>query len=225
MAATASFLDVDICLVLDRSSSMKLSTLSLDGLMSGSDPRFCDVPWPDSRWVALQDAIASFLGHLTSTIAIEHCALVTFSSDFTSSCGETNQEATVDQALGSNLTLVNQAMSARTNMVWNGMTNIDAGIRVGRGVLTGAGSRTYAEKIMIVLTDGVFTGANPITEAVAAANDGITVHTITYGAGANQPDMQAVAAAANGDHYHAPSASALMDVFRDISGSISVLTQ
>ena len=41
---TASFLDVDICLVLDRSSSMKLSVSDTAGYMATSDPRFCQPP-------------------------------------------------------------------------------------------------------------------------------------------------------------------------------------
>ena len=41
----ASFVDVDICFVLDRSSSMKLAVSSTATGMSSSDERFCDPPW------------------------------------------------------------------------------------------------------------------------------------------------------------------------------------
>ena len=78
---------------------------------------------------------------------------------------------------------------------------------------------------MVVLTDGVYTGADPIAEATLAAGDGIIVHTITFSDGANQTDMQAVAQAGGGVHYHAPDPTALNDVFIQISGSIAILTK
>jgi hypothetical protein len=43
--ATASFLNVDICLVLDRSTSMK-EGITEDGSMYTSDRRFCRAPFP-----------------------------------------------------------------------------------------------------------------------------------------------------------------------------------
>jgi Ca-activated chloride channel homolog len=44
--ATASFLNVDICLVLDRSTSMKLNADSSESGMFTNDPRFCTGPLP-----------------------------------------------------------------------------------------------------------------------------------------------------------------------------------
>ena len=92
-------------------------------------------------------------------------------------------------------------------------------------MLTGGMARPWAEKIMIVFTDGVYTGANPVPEAAAADAQGITVHTITFSQGANETDMQAVAAAANGRHYHAPDAATLNAVFRELAGTITILTE
>ena len=54
LSATCSFLDVDICLVLDRSSSMKLFNSETAGFMDSSDSRFCEAPHADSRWVSLE---------------------------------------------------------------------------------------------------------------------------------------------------------------------------
>lgn len=225
ISATASFLNVDICLVLDRSSSMKLSTADTEGLMTTTDPRFCEAPYADSRWVALENAVGLFTAQLSATLATEHVALVTFASDYTSSCGETSTDASLDQDLNADVTLTSQAMAGRSNTVWNGATDIDSAISLARSTLTGAQSRANAEKIMIVLTDGVYTGDDPVPEATLAGTDGIIIHTITFGDGANQPDMQAVAQEGNGQHFHAPDAAALDDVFTQISGSISILTQ
>ena len=78
---------------------------------------------------------------------------------------------------------------------------------------------------MVVFTDGAYTEDDPVPYAAAAGADGIIVHTITFGSGANQADMQAVAAAGYGQHYHAPDAAALSDVFLQIAGSLAVLTE
>ena len=225
LSASAVTLDVDIGLVLDRSSSMKLATNDTTGLMSTSNPRFCQPPFADSRWVALENSVNLFLGHLSATLATEHLGLVTFGSNYTSSCGEVNAEATIDQNLDGNLNSITLAMAGRSSTVWNGATNIDAGISLGRNMLTGALARQFATKVMIVFTDGVYTGPNPVPEAVLAANDDIIVHTITFSNGANQVDMQAVADAGNGEHYHAPDQAALNTVFEQISASITLLTE
>jgi len=225
-SASASFVDVDICLVLDRSSSMKLATTDTAGGMSASDPRICDPPHADSRWVALDAAVDVFVAQLNTSLADEQVAVVTFGSGDFSPCGETNTDTSVDQPLTSNLNFVNTAMTARSSSVWNGNTMIKEGIAAGRSELTGANARAVAEKVMIVLTDGVYTSGDPTPEAGDAYTvDGITVHTITFSAGANQTDMQAVAVAGHGQHYHAPDAATLSDVFYELAGAITVLTE
>ena len=60
-------LDRDICLVVDRSSSMKLYLTDTAPVMSGSDPRFCQPPDPVlSRWAALNSAIDVFIAELAN---------------------------------------------------------------------------------------------------------------------------------------------------------------
>ena len=98
-------------------------------------------------------------------------------------------------------------------------------LAVGVSVLTGLNARQYATKVMIVLTDGVYTHADPVPQAVAANAEKIFVHTITFGTGANQADMEAVAQAGSGNHFHAPDADALEDVFKQVAGSIAILTE
>jgi hypothetical protein len=224
ISSTATFLDVDICLVLDRSSSMKLSTSSTAGYLSRSDPRTCQAPWADSRWVALANAVEIFVDEIEQSPADEHLALVTFASDDYAPCGETNTEASLDQDLTVDTELISDAMDARTASIWNGNTNIDSGMILARATLTGPSARPLANKIMIVFTDGVYTGADPVPEGAAAAAMGITVHTITFSNGANQAHMQAVATAGHGQHYHAPDPAALEAIFRELAGTITILT-
>jgi hypothetical protein len=97
-----------------------------------------------------------------------------------------------------------------------------------RTELTGGNGRPTAQKIMVVLTDGAYTnGIHPEGVAASAAADGIRVHTITFGAcpATVIADMQETAAAGSGNHYHAPDAATLNDVFSEIAGSIAILTQ
>jgi hypothetical protein len=42
---------------------MKLAVSDPATGMGGGDPRNCDVPWPDSRWMALDTAIAGGGNH------------------------------------------------------------------------------------------------------------------------------------------------------------------
>ena len=54
----AAFLDTDICLVLDRSGSMKTPVIQGDTY----DPNYYNLPpAPNSRWSALNDAVTLFL--------------------------------------------------------------------------------------------------------------------------------------------------------------------
>ena len=81
---------------------------------------------------------------------------------------------------------------------------------------------------MVVLTDGAYTnGVHPENEAALAAADDIQVHTITFGACPTSViiDMQDTALAGGGYHYHAPDAATLNEVFSEIAGSISILTE
>ena len=151
---------------------------------------------------------------------------LTFSSDDYEPCGEENIEATIDQNLTSDVNAASAAIGTRANTIWNGMTNIDAGIRMGTDVLTDPNQgRPFAEKVMIVFTDGVYTGDDPVPDAQAAGDEGIRVMTVTFGNGANQDDMADVANAADGNHYHAPDADALTAIFEDLAAFLSVLTQ
>jgi Mg-chelatase subunit ChlD len=140
----------------------------------------------------------------------------------------TNKASSRDCELSDHCGAVVAAMDAITNTPFNGMTNISAGINAGIGVLTnGATARPFAEKVMVLFTDGRYNeGAKPSDTAAAAAAQRITIHTVTFGEGANQTDMQAVAAATGGEHHHAPSASSLKDIFYEIGASMpTILTE
>ncbi len=214
--------DRDVCIVVDRSSSMKLSVNATAQTMSTSDSRFCATPFNDSRWMALVGAVQIFNDTLDLTPQTEFVGLVSYASDY-SSCGVSNTDADINQTLTGNTALIASAMNGISATKFNGNTNIAAGIDHGITALTDANSRPFARKTMILMTDGHRTaGGDPVISAAAAADENIIIHTITYGAGANQGDMQAVANATGGRSYHAPDEASLENIFRELALSISV---
>lgn len=229
LAATASFLNVDICLVLDRSTSMKLDDDSSQQGMYVSDPRFCSPATSTSRWRGLDAAVRIFTNELRNTQADEQVALVTYSSDLSmygGLCGAASEASSLDQHLDNDLDQIDDAMDDLLSDVWNGNTYIEAGMRTGIDALTDESyARDYADKIMIVLTDGHENIGSAVNAADDCANQGIIVHSITFSDFADQGTMQTVANSAGGRHYHAPNAAALADVFRELAAQVARLTQ
>ena len=224
MQATVVRLDRDICLVVDRSSSMKLDINSTAETMGLGDPRICQPPLSDSRWAVLEAAVGGFVAALASTPQSEFVALASYSSDFTR-CGFTNHAADINQVLDNDQSLITAAMSGISATTFNGMTDIAAGIDAGVTVLTDAGlARPFAAKTMILFTDGHATaGRRPRDAAADAAVEKITIHTITFGNGANEPQMQEVAEITGGRHYHAPDAATLHAIFQEIAFTLPVI--
>lgn len=227
--ATAAFLNVDICLVLDRSSSMKKG-LDEDGNLNTNDPRCCRAPDSRSRWMILDGAVRIFIEELADSDADERVALATYSSDLSGMrpplCGASSQPSTLDRRLDSNLPAITQQIDRLSGSVWNGNTYIESGMRTGLAALLDARyARAGAEKIMILLTDGNENVGSSMDAADDCAAAGVTVHTITFSAGANQITMRNVAEVCGGQHYHAATAASLRSVFRDLAAQTAQLTE
>jgi hypothetical protein len=224
-SATVVKLDHDICIVLDRSSSMKLSLSSDDETISGSDPRFSQPPqFPDSRWAAAVAAVDVFVDTLQQTPAVEQCAVASFASDY-SACGVNNVAAALDRPLTTDAALVKSAAHSYDTKVFNGMTNTCAGLDKGIAELTHATrARPYAGKTIVFLTDGFRTaGSDPLPSAQYAATKNIMIHTVSFGANFNQSELTAIAGATGGQHYHAPDAATLSATFREIALTTAVM--
>lgn len=228
-SATASFLNVDICLVLDRSTSMK-EGVDEDGSMYTSDPKFCRAPDAQSRWKILDGAVRVFVAELNDSDAEERVALATYSSDLSgyspALCGASSQPSSLDRHLDGNLSAITAAMDRLTTSVWNGNTYIESGMRTGLTALQDTRyGRVGADKVMIVLTDG----NENVGSAEAAARDialeGVTVHTITFSNSANQTTMRNVAQMCGGEHFHCSTAESLRQVFRQLAAQTAKLTE
>jgi hypothetical protein len=54
----------------------------------------------------------------------------------------------------------------------------------------------------------------------------LTIHTVTFGEGADQDLMQDVAVIGGGNHYHAANGSELVAIFEEIANNLpTILTQ
>ncbi len=222
-SAISSPVELDVALVLDRSGSMAYGDdeiardMVLAGLSPSSAPAgwsFCDAAPPGSRWRDLLGGVAVFNSALNSSFSNEHVALVTYGSS-----AQREQELTADYST------IMTAMDAYTASLCSGATNIGSGIYEAIDTLDNAAyRRPWAAKVIVVMTDGRHnTGQDPEVAATVAFNAGITVYTITFSAEADQARMQAVADNGGGQYFHAASAAALQQAFRDIARSLPTL--
>ena len=220
--ATSTQLDRDICLVVDRSGSM-MWVLN-GGSVNPPGSSDCSRPHPTlSRWGSLAVALDVFLSELDKTKQKEIVGLVSYSSD-TTECGNTYRISTIDADLSSDYSPVRSKMTAMSSKPVKGRTAISAGIDNGINVLTGSKVRPFAVKTMVLMTDGIHnTGPEPVLSAQVAAQNDITIHTVTFSEDADVARMKAVAAATGGLHFHADDRAELVSVFKEIAATLPVM--
>ncbi len=221
--ATAGFTMYDICLVLDRSSSMKMP-LSATGGMYTSDPRFLSPPFADSRWPALDDAVKLFTSILREKNEFSKVGVVTYASDF--NWGSYSWEAsTINQTLTEDLDDVDDVVTDLSNSIWNGNTYIEAGMRDGITVLTtGSGARVNATKVMIVFTDGWQNVGSADAAATSAIASGITIHSVGLG-NADYTLLDRIAANGGGISLHAATEGELREAFEELASMMTRLIE
>jgi Mg-chelatase subunit ChlD len=217
--ATSTQLDRDICLVVDRSGSMMWSLFGSD--TPGGE---CNPPHPSkSRWGNLNSAVEAFLSELEQTRQNELCGLVSYSSD-ASACGRTYRISTIDSDLKANYQSIRNEMKRMSDAPVEGRTAISAGIDDGIKVLTGAKTRPFALRTMVLMTDGIHnTGPEPVLSAQVAAQNDIVIHTVTFSVDADIRRMQDVAKATGGEHFHADDQKELVEIFRRIAATLPVM--
>jgi Mg-chelatase subunit ChlD len=185
LSATATFVERDITLVVDRSGSMR-------------GRRFAD----------LTNAIQVFTNLLGATPVQEQVGLASY-----------NSTATEDVGITSNLAAIDLAM---TRLRTGGLTSISRGMIAGRNVMRGGRPKEFVERTMIVMTDGRHnTGVEPRIVARLLAVDDVTIHTITFGAGADIARMREGAEIGGGKHFNALSRAELIDAYREIAQTLA----
>jgi Ca-activated chloride channel homolog len=221
--ATSTILERDICLVIDRSGSMGLN-LSVVGDRNGQN---CGPLRANTRFAALDAAIVAFLEEIELTFPEEQVALASYSSEFRLGCSGGNlafDTADIRAPLTRDYSLIRGEMTEFMTGGIGGSTAIGEGLRQGIAAITSDRARPFAVKTIVLMTDGLHnTGVEPVVIAREAAAQGLTVHTISFGAGADQIRMRQVARITGGEHFHADNAGDLSAVFREIARTLPVL--
>jgi Mg-chelatase subunit ChlD len=174
-----------------------------------------------SRWGSLSGAISEFAEALGETTQSEYVSLVSYASQCTY-CSVTNNRSDIDLSLTSDTAQLPTKLGVISNRVFNGMTNIGAGVDNARTVLN-AGARPFAVKTMVLMSDGHWNdGRDPVDAAEDALAEDIVIHTISFGE-ANQSEMAEIAAMTGGQHYHADEAADLAEIYRKIAFTLPVV--
>ena len=165
-----------------------------------------------SRWDGVEIAYDAFFDVLDATDQDEIVSVVTFDS-----------EARLEAALTSDTTLLRAIPSG---ILPDGSTAVGDGMQQGFTALSGANARLGAIPTVIVMSDGLNRkGADPVTVAkqIVLDNPNTVIHTITFGAEANIPEMKQIAGIGSGKHFHATSTVELIAAFKQLAGSFRTL--
>ncbi len=245
--ATAGQQEVEVCLCIDRSGSMNFDMSGADWVFPPNNPNLSTFtgwgpdwqnmlspPHPtDSRWAALRRAIDVFLVESSSINAQPRTAVVTWGSDYTMPIPPNTRypASSTDLALPGrggfnweqNVQQIRDLIQARNNSVIMGGTNLSSGLDRAVGVLNGPTNNRYANKVIILLTDGEWnSGRDPVLAAYDARAQGMIVHCISM-LTSNQPTLQTVAATCGGKYYGTRNEEELRNAFIEIARSLPVV--
>ena len=165
------------------------------------------------KFADLTSAINVFVDTLADTPVEEEVGLASY-----------NDTASEDLSLTTDLNQVSNAMGGLTT---GGRTSISRGMEAGWNILSHGRDASFIERTMVVMTDGVHNeGVEPSVVANTVAAEGVTIHTITFGHGADQVRMQEVAQLGGGRHFHALTEAELAEAYREIALTLgTVMTE
>ena len=171
-------------------------------------------PHPTAPWDDLVIAVDAFLDVLDRTSQEEQVSLASYSS-----------YATLDTWLETDFDIIRNTVGQLNT---GGSTAIGLGMQEGIQALLDSAARPFAAKTMVVMTDGIHnSGISPVTvanELIGSYN--LTIHTVTFGPGADQALMQQVASIGGGKHYHAATGDQLISIFEEIANNLpTILTE
>lgn len=133
-------------------------------------------------------------------------------------------KARKDYSLTTSFADVRKTLKQRGNHPIYGSTNMAAGIDKGVEVLTASDVKPYAQKTILLMTDGLWNdGRHPVNAAQDARDKGITIHVVTFLPGARSADAEAVATTTGGVYLHANNETELQAAFRKIARTLPVV--
>lgn len=228
--STASVLEQEVCLAVDRSASMAWDLTGNDW----SYPRggaYEKPPHPTkSRWAALNRAVDSYVDIVAGRSPRPRVALVSWASDVPESdpipllLGVVFKVVKLEVPLTGSTGQVKSSMNSRGSQAIIGGTNMAAGIDEGVKILTAPGVKPFAKKTLILMTDGQWNqGRNPRSAAEDARDAGVVVHVITFLPGASSPDARAIAELTGGRHFQANDEAELIAAFEELARMLPVV--
>ncbi len=233
-SAASTRIEMDVCLVVDRSGSMSWSLgatpFAYPGDLAGKSPiqNYFQLPHASlSRWAALRSALNVFVTVLNDAPIKSRVALASYSSNFTFGIWSATV-ASIDQTLTTDYTTINSRLNTIASQPLIGNTNIAAGLREGvNALMDPARAKITSCKSIVLLTDGILSqGDDPVALATAAREMNIRIHTIAFSAQADVALMRRVAQAGGGQCYVAPDAASLTAAFRTIAATLpNMLTE
>jgi Ca-activated chloride channel homolog len=235
--SVASHYDQDIVLCLDRSHSMCFDLSGRDWVYPretrsrrGRDPYYMKPGASTSRWASLQKGVTDFLVECDKVNVKPNVALVTWASDITESNGENqpspyrSPKVRTEENFTSNYNNVRNKVNSLGNKAMFGGTEMSAGMDSAIDVLTDDDARPLARKTIILMTDGQWNmGRDPKQVALEAAEEGITIHTITFLQGTDSEEMTELSRLTGGKHYHANNEDELRGAFTELARLMPVV--
>lgn len=246
-SATASQQDVEVCLALDRSGSMLFDLTGVDWSYPRNNPRLSSwwrwgtlwrnnlsPPNPNgSRWAVLQSAVDVFLQEAGNNDLPPRVGLVSWGADYTMPIapGTVFKSATVDFALpdknssnwNNNSLRIEKAIDNLSVKPMMGGTNMSAGIDAAVAELTKSQASTLANKIIILLSDGVWnSGRDPIDAARDARDAGIVVHSVSL-LSRDQATLKDVARITGGKFYATTDEQELRAAFLELARTLPII--
>jgi len=162
------------------------------------------------KFADLQDAIAIFTATLEQTPVEERVGLASYSDQASEDVEMTDVMSEITDGVNS--------------LRVGGFTSISRGMEAGANILDDGRDQDFVERTLIVMTDGRHNrGPEPRGVAFDLAEDGVQIHTITFGSGADLARMREVAQIGNGRHFHADNGLELEAVYREIALTLSTM--
>jgi len=125
--------------------------------------------------------------------------------------------ATTDENLAlmdaSNQLALKNAIDA---LVPDGSTCLECGLEYAANELVSVRGRSDANKVIVMLTDGVGNVGDSVDGAVYCRDRNITVYTIGFGDDVDDTELTNIALLTHGDYYFAPNAETLTYIFSNI---------
>ena len=191
--STATYVERDVALVVDRSGSM-----------GWYDPTF------GTKYDALVNAIDVFVDTLQSTPTVERAGMASY-----------NDTATVDIPISDNLDQLKTGIRSLPVGGFTSISRgMDAGETVLESL---AVRDFVERTMIVMTDGRHNRGPEPRIPAQRLADAGVTIHTITFGGDADRDRMREVATIGGGRYYHADDGDDLEDIYREIALSLSTM--